>query len=244
MRLQLLNTSANTTKVRRKIFLHPEFLSLKRMNFHSSMRVDAISEKFFLRLFCKKLPSDLYFRKWDITMKNFMAAVLATAAFFSSATAQAQGSYLKLGIGESKYENSLVEKNDLATSIAYGFSFDKSLGLELGYVNFGTLKELTSVSSHSVQREAFYLAGVKSLPLTNELSVVGKLGLAFNRYEEKFSIPFFDGAESTTKTRPMVGVGAQYALNNQMSGVLEYQYFGKLNDVKASALTLGLTYGF
>jgi OOP family OmpA-OmpF porin len=177
-------------------------------------------------------------------MKKILSAVLLGAAFLVPVAAQAGGNYLKLGVGESKYDGGVAEKNELATSLAYGFSFDKNVGIELGYINFGTLKAFGGNSSTSIEREAFYLAGVSSFPVTNALSVFGKLGLAANRSEENFSVAFAQGAESNTKTKAMVGVGATYNLTKDIAGVAEYQYFGKFNDIRASALTFGVRYGF
>ena len=175
--------------------------------------------------------------------RNSLAALLGVALLMPVA-AHAEGSYLKLGVGQSKYDGGVAEKHELVTSLAYGFAFDKSVGMELGYINFGTLKELGDLSSTSIQREAFYLAGVGYLPVTNSLSFFGKVGLAVNRSEENFSVFLVQGGESTTKTKPMAGVGVKYSLTKEITGVAEYQYFGKFNDVKASALTFGLTYGF
>jgi opacity protein-like surface antigen len=42
----------------------------------------------------------------------------------------------------------------------------------------------------------------------------------------------------------MAGVGVSYSVTKKIAGVAEYQYFGKTNDIKTSALTFGLTYGF
>ena len=177
-------------------------------------------------------------------MNKILLAVLSGVTFFMSSATQAEESYFKLGIGQSKYDGSVAEKNEMATALAYGIAFDKYFYAELGYINFGTLKESGDGSSFSLQREAFYLAGIRSLPVTHELSVFGKLGLAVNRSEQNISEFLYDAAESTTKTKPMVGVGATYQLKKEMVGVVEYHYFGKFNDIKASALTFGLKYGF
>jgi OOP family OmpA-OmpF porin len=177
-------------------------------------------------------------------MKRNLVAALLGVALLVPVAAHAEESYLKLGVGQSKYDGSVAEKNELATSLAYGFAFDKSVGIELGYINFGTLKELEGLSPTSIQREAFYLAGVGYLPMTNSLSFFGKVGLAVNRTEESFSAFLVQGGESTTKTKPMAGVGVSYSLTKKIAGVAEYQHFGKSNGIKASALTFGLTYRF
>lgn len=82
MRLQLLNTSANTTKVRRKIFLHPEFLSLKRMNFHSSMRADAISENFFSPAFLQKIAFGSLFSEMGHYYEKFYGSPAGDCGLF------------------------------------------------------------------------------------------------------------------------------------------------------------------
>ena len=188
--------------------------------------------------------SNSNFKKQEIDMKRNLLAALLGVALLLPVAAHAEGSYLKLGVGQSKYDGGGAEKHELATSLAYGYAFDKSMGVELGYINFGTLKEIGVASSTSIQREAFYLAGVGYLPVNNSLSFFGKLGLAVNRSEENFSAFLVQGGESTTKTKPMAGVGVRYSLTKEIAGVAEYQYFGKFNDVRASALTFGLTYGF
>lgn len=175
--------------------------------------------------------------------KQFIAALMA-ATLVVPAAAQAEGSYFKFSAGRSEYKDDEGKGRDNALSLAYGFAVDKNFDVELGYINFGKIKAADSDSASSLQRQAFYLAGVGSVPVTDAFSVSAKLGLAFNRYEEKAFDEFSSYEEKVTKVKPMVGLGTSYQFTKEVAGVLEYQYFGKVSDVKASALTVGVKYGF
>ena len=71
--------------------------------------------------------------------KQILAALLG-AALAMPLAAQAEGSYVKLGVGQSEYKNGIGNENETAASLAYGFSFDKNFGVEVGYINFGKYK--------------------------------------------------------------------------------------------------------
>jgi OOP family OmpA-OmpF porin len=179
-------------------------------------------------------------------MQKKLLAALLGAALVLPVAAQAEGSYFKVDVGQSKYKNDLDKENEMAASIAYGFSVDKNFGVELGYINFGKIKDVGEGFSGLTQRQALYLAGVGSLPLTDAFSVFAKLGVALNRYEDKFVTDFSSELEKVTKTKSMVGLGLAYNFTKDIAGTLEYQYFGKIGSdaIKVSTVTLGVKYGF
>lgn len=177
-------------------------------------------------------------------MQKQLFAALMAVTFLSPVAAQADGSYVKFSAGRSEYKGDEGKARDNALSLAYGFAVDKNFDIELGYINFGKIKGADSSSYFSLQRQALYLAGVGSVPVTDAFSVSAKLGLAVNRYEEKGFNQLVNYEEKVTKVRPMVGLGASYQFTKEVAGILEYQYFGKVSDSKSSALTLGVKYGF
>jgi len=179
-------------------------------------------------------------------MRKKLVAVFMGAVLVAPIVAQAEGSYVKLGVGQSEYKNSRASENETAASLAYGFSIDKNFAVELGYINFGKYKESSAVFTNSLQRQALYIAGVGSLPLTDAFSIFAKLGIAANRYEYKFSEAGFSETEKVTKTKSMAGLGLAYNFTKEVAGTLEYQYFGKMGEggVKASAITAGIKYNF
>jgi OOP family OmpA-OmpF porin len=179
-------------------------------------------------------------------MQKQLFAALLVAAFLSPVAAQADGSYVKFSAGRSDYKGEEGKDRDTALSLAYGFAVDKNFDVELGYINLGKIKNAEPGYSITAERQAFYLAGVGSLPLTDAFSASAKLGLAVNRYEDQILSILGNESENVTKIRPMLGLGASYQFTKEVAGVLEYQHFGKISsaDVKSSALTLGVKYGF
>ncbi len=179
-------------------------------------------------------------------MQKKLVAVFMGAVLTMPVVAQAEGSYVKLGVGQSEYKNGFGSENETAASLAYGFSFDKNFGVEVGYINFGKYEEGDASFSNTIKRQAFYIAGVGSLPVTDTFSVFAKLGVAANKYENNFVSVGFSESEEKTKTRSMVGLGLAYNFTKEIAGTLEYEYFGKVGDdkIKASAITAGIKYDF
>lgn len=179
-------------------------------------------------------------------MQKKLLAALLSAALLSPVAAQADGSYVKFSAGQSEYKGDLGKDHETALSLAYGFAVDKNVDIELGYIHFGKVKNAEPGYSVTAERQAFYLAGVGSMPLTGAFSASAKLGLAVNRYEDHLLSIVGNESEKVTKIRPMLGLGTSYQFTKEVAGVLEYQYFGKISnaDVKTSALTLGVKYGF
>ena len=138
---------------------------------------------------------------------------------------------------EYKFEE--LSENKTAVNIAYGFSLNKNFDVELGYANLGKLKTIDG--DYSVQTQSIYVAGVGNLPLTDAFSAFGKVGVAVNHFSAK-ETGFADTTE--TKARGLLGLGLAYNFTKEVAGTLEYQYFGTVDQVRISALTLGVKYGF
>lgn len=177
-------------------------------------------------------------------MQKKLLAVLLGAVLVMPGAVHAEGNYFKVDIGQSRYKDGFESGNETAASLAYGVAIDKNMGVELGYINFGKLKGFVDDPTRTYQQQAIYLAGVGSYPLTEALSAVGKLGVAVNRQEWRSADPSLIDTPNDTKTRAMVGLGLAYQFTKEVAGTLEYQYFGKANEIKVSALTAGIKYGF
>ena len=168
--------------------------------------------------------------------KKFFAALLG-AVLVAPLASHAEGSYFKAGVGPSEYKNDFVSENKAAVILAYGFSVDKNFDVELGYAHLGKVKDATG----SVEAQSIYLAGVGNLPLTDAFSAFGKVGVAVNQFNNK---PTGSVETTDTKARALLGLGLAYNFTKDVAGTLEYQYFGKVDQIKVSALTVGIKYGF
>jgi OOP family OmpA-OmpF porin len=168
--------------------------------------------------------------------KNFFAVFLG-AVMVMPLAAHAEGSYFKAGVGPSEYKAEGTTENETALTAAYGFAVDKNFDVELGYVHLGKFKD----ADGSMETQSFYLAGVGNLPLTAAFSAFAKVGVAVNHLTTKTTGL---GSDTETKARALMGLGLAYNFNKEIAGTLEYQYFGKVEQVKISALTVGVKYGF
>ena len=177
--------------------------------------------------------------------KQFFSVLLSAVVLVMPFVAKAEGSYVKFGLGQSEYK-ATGSVNETAASLAYGFSIDKNFGVELGYINFGKNKQGDASFTSTLQREAFYIAGVGSLPVTDTFSLFAKLGIAANKQEKEFDSIGISESENVTKTKPMFGLGLSYNVTKEIAGTLEYQDFGKVgtDKIKASAITAGIKYDF
>jgi OOP family OmpA-OmpF porin len=89
--------------------------------------------------------------------------------------------------------------------------------------------------------ESFYAAGTATLPLGTQFALFGKLGAARNHVD--------DLGPAKDDTRVLLGAGLTYMFTSTLSGVVEYEDFGKLVGgvpftVKSRVFTLGLRASF
>jgi OOP family OmpA-OmpF porin len=182
-------------------------------------------------------------------MKKTLLAALMGAALLSPWAAHAENSYVKFGVGQSKYSVEGVSENKTGIALAFGQSLNANWGYEAGYVNFGKVSDsyidsdTGALESGSLRSEAVYAAGVGTLPFNDTFSAYGKLGIAAVRTKASFS----DGISGQeTKTNLMAGVGFAYNFTKDLAATVEYNYYGKSVDnlIKLSTWTVGLKYGF
>lgn len=139
--------------------------------------------------------------------------------------------------------------NPSAFKLYGGLGLGQGYALEAGYGDFGSWKfrnpANTSLPEASIKSDVFYLAGKKTLPLSEDFSIYGKLGVARNHLK---AVGFDGQTTSDSSIRPMVGIGADYRIYNNLSAVLEFEYYGKTKGAAGSytqqKLGTGLKYSF
>lgn len=93
------------------------------------------------------------------------------------------------------------------------------------------------------------MAGIGDVPISSLVSFQGKLGMVMHHTNTHFSIPAF-GPNLTpnstiNRTRALVGAGFKFQFSKEISGVMEYTYFGTAVDgSELSLLSVGLLYHF
>ena len=180
-------------------------------------------------------------------MKKTVLAALIGAALCSPWTAFAEPAYVKLGVGPSLYSQAGNSHNETAWNLAYGQALDTNWGYELGYIHFGDLSiPLPLQPSRNFRSQALYGAGVATMALNQASHVYAKVGLAHIKSEGNGASMLGSASESRSDTNLIAGLGLGYRFSPQVSGNIEYQYFGKTfnSSMTLSSWTAGIRYHF
>lgn len=185
---------------------------------------------------------------------TILLGALLGASLLVPAISYAEGSYVKLGVGQSRYSS---DRSATATAyfLAYGMQIDPSLDLEFGLIDFGRGKaEITfedQTGSASARTRSLYAAGIGNIPLTPTLNLLGKLGLSVNSSSAvKVSQNLLDQDYSnsdgrTTNLRVLLGTGLSIQFSKEMAGSIEYTYFGTAaHGAKVSLFNAAMRYNF
>lgn len=182
-------------------------------------------------------------------MKLFarLRLIALTSLILGSVPAHAE-TYFGMNIGKSEHKFSSGSDNDtdLAWKLYGGYKVNQTFGVEAGYVAHGTVELDWAEGGLGSKAATLYVAGTATVPLSGQFSLIGKLGLADNRH--KWSDPRYSNP-TTTNTTAMAGIGLSYAFSPSMSGVVEYEDFGKVFnehnfEIKARTLSVGLRKSF
>lgn len=194
-------------------------------------------------------------------MKKIAFALITTAAALGAASVQAQELKPYVGVGVVSSEHKYNAANDTSNGdrkstewggkIYGGVQLDKTWGVEAGYTDFGKSSYGYSVGANNGRIESdaksFYLAGKGTFPVGQQLALTGKLGVAHNKNDVKASGLAVAYNGDSSRNALYAAVGAEYAFTDKLSGVLEYEHYGK-NDIdqgrRKGAVSLGVKASF
>jgi long-chain fatty acid transport protein len=157
------------------------------------------------------------------------------------------GWYGGFNFGQSKYRG--VEEDTANTrtegwKVYGGYQFNKYLGVEGGYVNLNDMTGTTGTVVTNIDTDAWALGAVLSYPVTDKLSVMGKLGAAYMLADVRTK----NGAALTVTTgddsyEPNYGVGISYALLDFLSLRAEWERFDR-KEYDIDLITAGIAMKF
>jgi len=186
-------------------------------------------------------------------MKTAIASILATAAALAAVGAQAgdsrdTGAYAGIALGASSFSADGAANVDDdgygSTFRVYGgYHFTDLLGAEVGFARIGDVTQKFEDTTSTLKARSAYVAATARLPLTQTISVGGKLGVSFGEIsgDDLPSAPKATGRKRSV----MAGLNAQYQPWDRIALTVSYDYHGKLSDdISASSLTAGVRYSF
>lgn len=188
-------------------------------------------------------------------MKKQIFALIVVASTMGLAQAQTPAPYIGVGVASADHNYSIAGATSMDADgykaggkLFGGVDFDKTWGLEAGYTRFGSASgdyRIGAVNgSVSSKGHALYLAGKATMPLNEQFSLFGKLGVARNKNEVSSTAALYNYDES--KTEGYGAIGAQYNLSKEMALSLELERYGKSKDngAKANVVTVAARYNF
>lgn len=193
-------------------------------------------------------------------MKKIVFALIAGAAVATAAQAQDSSNtprgYIGIGAATADHQYSINGVNTTskdgykASAKVYGgYEFNNTWGLEAGYTDFRksnfNYTTAAGVSGNgNSDGHATYLAAKGNVPINEQFSFYGKLGVENMHSDFTTNTPGLSGSKSDTGVYG--GVGVQYNLSKQVSLNAEYERYGNKKDfgAKPDVWTAGVRYNF
>lgn len=158
------------------------------------------------------------------------------------------------GTAPTKFNNT-----GLAWAANLGYQFNQYVAVEAGYLDFGGDKATGTISGNPVTQKdtfgGFNIAVKGILPINRQFDLFGKAGLIDMHWHEtdSSSTSLLNGAGSTNKLVPLLGIGAAYNINSNVALTLQDVYSFKSKFHKdgnpvtmpsANAILTGVSYKF
>jgi opacity protein-like surface antigen len=136
-----------------------------------------------------------------------------------------------------------------ASKVFGGYQITEHFGVQAGYVRMNALNQNTGSGTTFVRQtvtgHSSYVAGTGRLPLGDSFALTGKVGVSFNKVTDASPSTPATHALLGSRTSLLIGTGAEYVLNRNVSFSVELESYGKLSgQVKGDTLTLGTRFTF
>ena len=130
-----------------------------------------------------------------------------------------------------------------------GYQLTENFGVQAGYVRMHDLNQNSGSGATLVTQTATghstYVAGTVRLPLGQSFALNGKVGISFGKVTDASPSTAATNLLLGSKTSRLVGTGAEYVLNHNVSFSVELESYGKIsNQVKGNSLTVGTRFTF
>ncbi|MFC0250559.1 porin family protein [Massilia consociata] len=173
-------------------------------------------------------------------MNKLIIALIAGVTAMGAAQAQSTAGRGYVGAAAVSAKNTTVDAHKADGKLFAGYQFDERLGVEAGWTNhhktdFGV--------RGSTEGYGTYVAAKYTLPINEQVSAYGKVGLSHN--ERKLTNNLGQRFKDDD-TGGYGGVGVEYKLNQNVALLAEYERYGKKKayGAKADVWNVGLKYGF
>ena len=161
---------------------------------------------------------------------TFRLVLVLCLALFGGQITHAAPPVGYIGFSLGSANDDVLSESDTGYKFYGGYTVNNNLGFEIAFVDLGQYVG-RSLDQYGVAFEA-----VGYIPLSNNLDLMGKVGLFAWTVEDRYYIDY--GTDLT------YGLGVQYDLNNRVYVRGEWEQFTDVSGGDVSLLSAGLVYKF
>ena len=183
-------------------------------------------------------------------LRYFTLAILFSALSLGSAPAfsQDQGFYAGASFGKSDLKDACTglpncDDSDTALSIFGGYQFNKHFGAEIAYTDVGKASASSGANAATLEAKGFEFLAVGTIPLNQQFSLYGKLGLFMWDADIRTSGPGVTVLTSDDGTDLTIGFGARYSFTKNLAAQLQWQRY-ELDNFDVDVISVGILFRF
>ncbi len=194
--------------------------------------------------------------------KKNVLVLLAAFAISIPAFAADTGGYLVGMIGQTKFKdvdttgiaNASVKDTDTGIKLGGGYAFNRNLAVEAAYVDLGKATFSGTVVgvnvSGTTKASGPVVVAVGMLPLGNQFTLLGRLGVIDATVKADASGGGFSASEKSTKVKTTFGIGVTYSFTQQFAIRGDFDRYSKLGDSNTTGesdvdmISIGVVYKF
>ena len=194
-------------------------------------------------------------RKLTVATVMALSGVVASSPSFAQAKGPAAdtGFYVGGSLGQASVNDfcdglSNCEDKDTAWRVFGGYQANRNFSVEVGYTDLGEVSGSFGASTVKAAATALELVGIGSFPVTNELSLYGKIGI-YRGETDVTGTGLFSGSVSDSNTDLTFGVGIRYDFSRNLGLRAEWQRYSDfggsdIGEADVDALSVGLVWKF
>lgn len=152
-----------------------------------------------------------------------------------------------IALGATGLSSSLDDSNT-GYKLQLGYQFNENWALEGGYVDLGKFKYNSASSlgalNADVKATGWNIDAVGTLPINEQFSVFGKIGLIRAKFEATATGPGGSASASETESKSTWGIGGTYNFSKTVGVRAEWERFNMGDNSDVDLLSVGLAFKF